>query len=223
MPAVEILHFSDVLCVWAYVSQVRIEQLQRDFGDSIAIEFHFSQVFGSTRQRVAEQWADRGGLPGYGTHVREVVADFDHVEVHPEIWNSNTPASCVPAHLFLQAVKLIAAEQGDPDQTLGQAAWAVRRAFFQDLVDISRREELLRIAESQHLPAHEIETLLDNGAAHASLAEDVELAHAHAIRVSPTMMFNEGRQRLTGNVGYRVIEANVRELLEGPSGQHSWC
>ena len=36
-------------------------------------------------------------------------------------------------------------------------------------------------------------------------------------------MLNEDRQRLTGNVGYRVIEANVRELLERPSAQHSWC
>lgn len=31
--------------------------------------------------------------------------------------------------------------------------------------------------------------------------------------VSSTLIFNEGRQRLNGNVGYRVIEANIRELL----------
>jgi hypothetical protein len=37
-------------------------------------------------------------------------------------------------------------------------------------------------------------------------------------------LFNEGRQVLTGNVGYRVIEANVRELLRQPSDdQSSWC
>jgi hypothetical protein len=37
------------------------------------------------------------------------------------------------------------------------------------------------------------------------------------------LLFNEGRQRLTGNVGYRIIEANIRELLEGAPGQLSWC
>ena len=30
-------------------------------------------------------------------------------------------------------------------------------------------------------------------------------------------------QMLTGNVGYRVLEANVRELLHNPGGQQSWC
>jgi len=36
-------------------------------------------------------------------------------------------------------------------------------------------------------------------------------------------VFNEGRQVLTGNVGYRVIEANVRELLHTLANQSSWC
>ena len=43
------------------------------------------------------------------------------------------------------------------------------------------------------------------------------------MRASPTMLLNEGRQQLTGNVGYRVIEANVRELLESPDAKLSWC
>jgi hypothetical protein len=34
---------------------------------------------------------------------------------------------------------------------------------------------------------------------------------------------NEGRQRLNGNVGYRVLEANIRELLNHPAGEQSWC
>jgi len=43
------------------------------------------------------------------------------------------------------------------------------------------------------------------------------------VSVSPTLIFNEGRQRLNGNVGYRVIEANIRELLHNPPGEESWC
>lgn len=38
--------------------------------------------------------------------------------------------------------------------------------------------------------------------------------------VSPTLIFNEGRQRLNGNVGYRVIEANIRELRHNPPGEN---
>jgi len=40
---------------------------------------------------------------------------------------------------------------------------------------------------------------------------------------SPTLLLNEGRQRLVGNVGYRILEANVRELFERPGVQQSWC
>jgi hypothetical protein len=43
------------------------------------------------------------------------------------------------------------------------------------------------------------------------------------VDVSPTFVFNDGRQRLNGNVGYRVIEANVRELLRAPEAGRSWC
>jgi len=51
----------------------------------------------------------------------------------------------------------------------------------------------------------------------------LDLARTHSIQASPTLLFNEGRQRLSGNVGYRIIEANIRDLIEGAPGQLSWC
>jgi len=36
-------------------------------------------------------------------------------------------------------------------------------------------------------------------------------------------LLNEGRQKLYGNVGYRIIEANVQEILHQPGNQASWC
>ena len=56
-----------------------------------------------------------------------------------------------------------------------------------------------------------------------AVAGGLFLAREQNVRASPTLIFNEGRQRLTGNVGYRVIEANVRELLQAPAGGQSWC
>jgi predicted DsbA family dithiol-disulfide isomerase len=99
----------------------------------------------------------------------------------------------------------------------------LREAFFRHGLDISRRKVLLEIAESIGLPSAEIEDAIATGAAHAALAEDLELARAQSVAASPTLLFNEGRQRLTGNVGYRIIEANIRELLERAPGQLSWC
>ena len=62
-----------------------------------------------------------------------------------------------------------------------------------------------------------------SASADAALAEDHEAAGQHGITGSPTYLLNEGRQKLYGNVGYRLIEANVEELLRDNSDRASWC
>ena len=225
MNPVKVLHFSDVLCVWAYVSQIRLQELQENFTSRIAIDFRFLQVFGDVQRKFELQWAQRGGAAGYGEHVRSIAGQFEHVTVHPEIWLRNTPRSSLPCHLFLCAVRLLDIDSPAPGQAsrLEHAARAVRDAFFRDLVDVSQRKALFGIAERIGLPVQKIEKILDSGAAHAALSDDLNLAKDCSVRASPTLIFNEGRQILTGNVGYRVIEANVRELLRAPSEQCSWC
>ena len=225
MDKVKIQHFSDVLCVWAYVSQIRVDELKQQFGDEVEMEYHFVHVFGHAHQKLHTQWAKRGGPQAYGNHVKEVVGKFGHVPLHADIWVRNAPCSSLPAHLFLSALKLLGAEQtgNDGSTVFERAAWAVREAFFRDLVDVSQRSELLGVAEKLALPVAEIEAILDKGSAHALLSEDIAMARDQSVRASPTLLFNEGRQVLTGNVGYRVIEANVRELLRTPADQSSWC
>ena len=79
------------------------------------------------------------------------------------------------------------------------------------------------IAESLGLPIAAIQAEINNGEAYALLSKDFDLVKEHTVTVSPTLIFNEGRQRLNGNVGYRVIEANIRELLHNPPDEQSWC
>lgn len=223
MSNIRIQHFSDVLCVWAYVSQVRVDELRRTFPGKVELDFRFVPVFGDAPGKLEKNWGHRGGAAAYRDHVLEVVAGFGHVAVHPEIWVRDTPRSSLPAHAFLCAVRRLEsageAAPGSFDTTL----WHLRQAFFRDLVDISQRRALLTIAEEAGLAVAAVEAQLDSGAAWAALAGDMELAREHDVRASPTMLINEARQRLTGNVGYRIIEANVRELLDHPIGQNSWC
>jgi predicted DsbA family dithiol-disulfide isomerase len=223
MERIRITHFSDALCVWAYVSQVRVDELESNFGEAIELDYRYFHVFGDVHKKVDAAWKDRGGLPGYGEHVREVVDKFGHVKLHPQAWLRDTPHSSMPAHLFLCALRLLEGNGGVAPGTVPRAAWAIREAFFRDARDISRQSVLLAIAESISLPLDEIERAMGSGAAHAALAEDLDLARTQGIQGSPTLLFNEGRQRLTGNVGYRIIEANIRELLESAPGQLSWC
>ena len=224
MDKIKIQHFSDVLCVWAYVSQIRIDELKQQFGEQVELEYHYVSVFGHAHQKLQAQWSHRGGVEAYGKHVKEVVAKFEHCPVHQDVWVRETPRSSLPAHLFLCALRLLQDRARDEhgNTPFERAAWAVRQAFFCEAVDISQQRELLALAARLGLPVAEIESILGSGAAHALLSEDIALARDASVRASPTLLFNEGRQMLTGNVGYRVIEANLRELLRAPAGS-SWC
>jgi predicted DsbA family dithiol-disulfide isomerase len=225
MEPIRIFYFSDVLCVWAYIAQVRLDELQATFQDKIEIEHHFVPVFGNAREKLAQRWQDRGGLPGYGNHVRDVAHKFDHITIHPDVWTQVTPASSTSCHLCLHAIQLLE-DQGliDRDrQIFTKATWAFRAAFFTQLADISDRRVQFDIAEKLGLPIDLIQAQIDSGEAYARLSKDFDLVKEHTVTVSPTLIFNEGRQRLNGNVGYRVIEANIRELLNNPPGEQSWC
>lgn len=221
MSAIRIQHYSDILCVWAYVSQARLVELEAEFGDQVAIDQHWFQVFGDVSAKMYANWRDKGGPAAYSQHVRQIVERFGHVPVHPEIWQRHAPTSSMPAHLLLCAVRLLDAAEGR--SRTARVAAAIRGAFFRDLIDVSYWPALLTIAEQCAIPVRRIEAFVECGAAHAALCADLELARDNNVRASPTLIFNEGRQRLTGNVGYRVIEANVRELLQAPGGGQSWC
>ena len=109
------------------------------------------------------------------------------------------------------------------DKYFEQATAAFREAFFAKAMNISNRSVQFTIAEELGLPIAAIQEQIDSGEAYAQLSKDFDLVKEHTVSVSPTLIFNEGRQRLNGNVGYRVIEANIRELLHNPPGEESWC
>ncbi|MCA9679642.1 MAG: disulfide bond formation protein DsbA [Kofleriaceae bacterium] len=213
--------FTDVLCFFAYAADVRFEKIVEDFGDQVAIEHHFINIYGDVRRRLARSGKSNSE---YGATVREFADRFPHVQVHPDIFRKNVPASCVPCHLFLSAVKLLE-ERGElPDgPAFRKLTWAMREAFFRDLVDVSRRSEQLALAERFALPIDAIVAVIDSGEAFAEIAHDMQVQRDLNVPVSPALVLNEGRQLLNGNVGYRVIEANIRELLNRDGVGASWC
>jgi len=227
-----ISHFSDVLCVWAYISQIRIDELKRRFGRQIRLSYHFIPVFGSTQHRIGEGWKSRGGYAAFNEHVHRACRDFPHVAVHERLWIDNPPRTSGVCHHFLKAVQVLEQEaviSGEPqaqfngNTLLEEAAWRLRQAFFRDNRDLSRLDSLMATARELDLPVDRIEERLSSGQAMAALCHDVELKDAFRVEGSPTYILNEGRQKLYGNLGYRILEANVHEILQRPEGQASWC
>lgn len=233
---IRISYFSDTLCVWAYVAQIRLDKLESQFGSDIEITQHFIPIFGSTAHRIGSGWGDRGGFPGYCEHVWEICREFPHVEVSPEAWSKTIPTSSAVSHHLIKAVQLVEADGDvgadtgglDGRQVDGRCAseeltWRVRRAFFHDGQDISDTDCLWTLVEGMALPIAAIERKLKTGEAMAALCRDIELRDEYRVEGSPTYVLNQGRQKLYGNLGYRIIEANVQEILSRPEHQASWC
>lgn len=223
-------HFSDVLCVWAYVAQIRIDELQEEYGDQVKFNYHFMNIFGAVDHRIQANWKEKGGYAGFGKHVLEVAENFPHVEVHPEIWQGKAPKSSANAHLFLKAVNHLIATGEIEERTCDtgrslfeEITWQLRLAFFRDNRNIADLGCQCELAEQLELPSQRIREVIADGSAMAGLCRDIELAQEHSIEGSPTYLLNEGRQKLYGNVGYNVISANVKEVLNKPDHQASWC
>jgi hypothetical protein len=69
-----------------------------------------------------------------------------------------------------------------------------------------------------------IEKYIHSGAAFATLAADYQEAEKLRIEGSPSLVLNQGRRKLYGNVGFWLIEANVQGLMHTPaSDDASWC
>jgi predicted DsbA family dithiol-disulfide isomerase len=221
---VEIDYFSDLLCIWAYVGHVRMAELRRTFEKRIEIAERWVPVFGNTARKIGEGWADRGGFAGYARHVREIATGFDHVELHPDVWTKNAPAGSLAAHTFVKAASLVCDDgsSGDPAPS-EELAWRLRLAFFRDARNIAALAVQTEVARELGLPTGAISQRLEDGSAFAALAADHERAAKNDVGGSPTWIMNDGRQKLYGNVGYRVVEANVEELLRDNADKASWC
>lgn len=223
MTPIRITHFSDVLCIWAYVGQIRIDELLSEFERQVEIEYRLFPVFGSARRKIMDAWGEEHGARAYCQHIQKIAADFNHVSVHAEIWHKVMPHSSLPGHLYLCAIRLLEQNKSLPAGTFAQMSWTIRKAFFAELRDVSDVSVLDDLVEQADLPGNRIKECIESGQAYAELADDMKLARDHMIKASPTLIFNEDRQRLTGNVGYKIIEANIRELIHKPVGQQSWC
>ena len=229
MSAVEITYFSDVLCVWAYIAQARVDAVKEKFGDTVSIEHRFCSVFGDTARKIPVTWKDKGGYEGFNAHLREVAERFPHIEVHPNIWLTTRPSTSASAHLFMKAVQQCEHESGrarsqSAASISDQVMWAFRCAFFRDCRDISRWDIQREIAKTLGADIEAIEERIHNGGAFARLAADTQDADKMRIEGSPSFVLNEGRQKLYGNIGFRLLDANIQEIIRAPRGDEaSWC
>jgi predicted DsbA family dithiol-disulfide isomerase len=230
MNVVQVSCFSDVLCIWAYASQARIDAVKRKFGSTVRIDYRFCSVFGDVAGKINSAWRDKGGYEGFALHLQKVAQQFPHIEVSPTILQKTRAPTSASAHLFMKAVQqweqgLGGGEQSGSTITIFEKVmWAFRCAFFRDCSDIARWDVQCEIAEACGVDIIAIEQSIHSGIAFARLAADYQDAEKMRIEGSPSFVLNEGRQKLYGNIGFHLIEANIQELLRAPrTDEASWC
>jgi predicted DsbA family dithiol-disulfide isomerase len=223
MAKVTLDYFTDVLCIWAYVAQIRLNELHQQFPDEIQVNEHFITLFGNTEKRIGQGWQAKGGFDGFNQHVFHVAEQFPHLKINPQVWKTCKPTSSANSHLYLKSVQLLVADNQVTNDDFQKLIWNIRSAFFKDAKDVSDIHVLQGIAQQLSLPIDLIQEKINSGLAIASLCSDMEMREQHKLEGSPTYLLNNGRQKLYGNVGYRILEANVQELLERPEGIASWC
>ncbi len=211
-------YYSDVLCVWAWIAQPRLEELSRQWGTQVFVRHHFVDIFGDCYKKIPASWGEQDGFERFAEHVQHSAEPFDDADVHPELWRTHRPSSSAQAHLLLRAVGLVAGEE-----TIATTALRIRRAFFCDAMDVSDMEVLLGLAEQEGVNRDAVSQTLRDGSAIAALSSDLRAANELGVRGSPTWILNNGRQVLYGNIGYRVLSANIEELLKRPDQEASWC
>jgi predicted DsbA family dithiol-disulfide isomerase len=216
MSSVKIVHFSDVLCVWAYVGQVGLFKLVDKFGDRIEVEEHFCSVFPDTETKINKAWQDRGGFSGYADHVKTIAKGFDDAIIHDDVWSKVRPKSSASPHLFIKAIELLEHEATAVtffSRPSIRAAKELRTAFFAEGRDISDWKVQRAIGEKIGVDFEQALKKIETGEAIAKLVSDYELGQSLRVQGSPTYMLNEGRQILFGNISYSILDANISELL----------
>jgi predicted DsbA family dithiol-disulfide isomerase len=211
-------YYTDILCVWAWIAQRRIEELEAQWGGQIQLAHHCVNVFADTEEKMARQWGDRGGFEGFAEHVQVAASAYETAPVHPDLWRKVRPTTSATAHLALKAAEITHSAAASI-----RLAAAIRHGFFVDARDISQLEVLMAIAATEQLDTDAMSETLISGRAMAALLSDYSASDAQGIKGSPSWVMNDGRQILYGNLGYRILHANVEELLNHPEQEASWC
>jgi predicted DsbA family dithiol-disulfide isomerase len=211
-------YYTDILCVWAWIAQRRVDELNQTLENNIELQYYYVDVFGDVPTKMDTQWKQKGGYLGFADHVKKAASMFEDAPVNSKIWTEVRPATSANAHLVLKAVEITYDKNRSVDMAL-----KFREAFFIKAEDIGNLEVLYELVKSSGLDIKSINTSILDGSAMAALMQDYQKSKQQSIKGSPSYVIDGGRQTLYGNVGYRVLLANIEEVLKNPTDEASWC
>lgn len=143
---------------------------------------------------------------------------YEYAPINARVWTDIRPTTSANAHLILKAVELVYDQQTSIDTAL-----MLRQAFFLDAFDNGKLDVLFDLVAAKGLNPDRLQGCINQGSAIAALMNDYQICKLQTIKGSPSYVIDGGRQVLYGNVGYRVLHANIEELAKKPQEEASWC
>ncbi len=164
-------YYTDILCVWAWIAQRRVDEIEEKWGERVCIQHHCVNVFGDTVNRIGKKWCDRGGYAGFAEHVEESAAPYESAPVNPGAWRDVRPYTSAVAHLTLNAAELT-----KTPEDARKLAVRLRSSFFVEALDIGKIDVVLDIACDAGFDRTDLMSAIESGQAYAALMADYEQA-----------------------------------------------
>ena len=89
-------YYTDVLCVWAWISQPRLEEVHRQWMARVEVRHRYFDIFGDSHKKIANQWGQESGFEKFSLHVRDVRRAIRRNK-HPSGYLVKSQAQIIPA------------------------------------------------------------------------------------------------------------------------------
>ena len=197
--------WSDLRCPWAYIATIRLHRM-RDHLSAEGVTFD--------HRAYPLELTEEGALPEQRAKAEMVAAAQLESSAFSAYENPTWPTTFLPA---FEAQKWGYAMGQDIGERFDLA---LRRAFFLHSHNLSMRDELLRVAETEQLSSDQLAVALDDGRFRSPVMDDYREGLDLGIEGSPQVQIPDGATHFNPGVtirwerGIPLIEADHPSVYE---------
>mgnify|MGYP003411458453 CR=1 FL=1 len=148
MPKLSFSHWTDPLCIWAFVAQDQLDRLLAEHAPRLVVDSRVVPIFGSIAWRFTHGPWSSGGVEARVRATAEIAHAHGHPEVDGSCWRGDCPSSSWAPGAAIKAVAALEHAGHAEPGTTGHYQHALRKLFFVEGQNIARRSKQLEAAEA---------------------------------------------------------------------------
>lgn len=162
-PVMKIDIVSDVVCPWCYIGKRRLEKVIEELSPSFnfQVRYHPFELNPDTPENGVDQKEHLAKKFGGETKYREITNHTTQVAASEGLHFDFSKQSVLPNTRVIHAIINAAQDHGKQNSVVD----AFFSAYFSEGTDLSKKENLLSVAEGAGFPTEELKKVLEDGAA----------------------------------------------------------